>query len=642
MDARAQPWWMALAGLGGGMLIAVAQSSLGGGFTPAVGVAGPDLFYGTDLYTPMTPVAVTVLALFLVRWWPYLLAAGGLVCVVIAWPQLVTDPPVLMFYYQHAVAFPLLVIGVLGAAQRLLDTGAARLGAIVAGLAIGFGFFGAALHNVGYQNPNTALHSWQVLLVVLGLAAVTPALRWGMSGDRAWSWQLLRPAVAGGLVVLVAMLFAMLGTERLAELFGVSYRTLAIYPNAKSAIVGGLTLAVAVLLVLIAGLWPLAGTLTAGLTQLAVTVPLTIALAATVDSLAERGTAVLAGIAIGAAGAATRHRMAAAVALTIGAATSVLVAHSATSGQPMKLAGQYGLIPSLFIIALTCAAATAAIGATAPVLAPRGAVPAVLGPIVSVFAVAGLGITPVFDGGARDQGRLYAPIPLDVAGVLLLAGAAAIGGLGVAHHITSRWASRKQAELIRLEAAAAERDRLARPIHDGVLQVLAMVQREGSELGGTGAQLAALAGEQEVALRNLLSGNATTPGGERSADLRGRLNALASPAVEFSGPVDPVPLPAATTAEILAAVGAALDNVRQHAGPSARAWILLEDEDDAVRITIRDDGPGFDPDRLRVAARSGRLGVEQSIRGRISDLGGTTTITSRPGIGTEVELWVPR
>ena len=41
---------------------------------------------------------------------------------------------------------------------------------------------------------------------------------------------------------------------------------------------------------------------------------------------------------------------------------------------------------------------------------------------------------------------------------------------------------------------AAERDRLARPIHDGVLQVLALVQREGSELGGSGAQLATLAG----------------------------------------------------------------------------------------------------------------------------------------------------
>jgi signal transduction histidine kinase len=175
-----------------------------------------------------------------------------------------------------------------------------------------------------------------------------------------------------------------------------------------------------------------------------------------------------------------------------------------------------------------------------------------------------------------------------------------------------------------------------------VLQVLALVQREGSELGGAGSALAALAGEQEVALRNLLSGNGTTPGAATETDLRATLNGFSSPTIEIVAPADSVMLPTWPAAEATAAVQAALHNIRQHAGPGTRAWILLEDENDGIRVTVRDDGAGFEPHRLDEAARSGRLGVEQSIRGRIRDLGGTTTVNSRPGKGTEVEFWIPR
>jgi signal transduction histidine kinase len=93
---------------------------------------------------------------------------------------------------------------------------------------------------------------------------------------------------------------------------------------------------------------------------------------------------------------------------------------------------------------------------------------------------------------------------------------------------------------------------------------------------------------------------------------------------------------------LVAAIRAALDNVQQHAGPAARAWVLVEDERDGVRVTVRDDGVGFAPQRMDEAAEAGRLGIAQSMRGRISDLGGTTTIESRLGEGTEVEFWVPR
>lgn len=652
MNERATRWWTALAGLGGCLLIAVAKSSFGGGFSARLGVQGPDAHYGPGLFAPLIPIAATVLALCLLRWWPYLLAVGGLLCVPIGWTVLVPGSLGTSFYNAFGVVVPFLVIGALGAAQSLLGSGAPGLGAAVAGLVVGFGFFGATLTGFGLLPAQNDLAGWYVVLVVAGLAGIAPAVWWWRRGDpaavglpdeKAWSWKRLRLIITGGLVALVALPFAMISAERLSVLLDVSWRSLAAYTNATTAIRGGMTLAAAVVLAVLAGLWPLAGSLTAAIAQIAVTTPLAIALIATSDVGPARWFGTLVGVAIGAAAVVSRWRIATSVSLTVGAATCLFIAFSATNGHPEKLAEQHLVIPAVLMIVMVTAAATAVVGATAPVLAPRGAVPAVLGPIAGVLVVAGAQTAPVINLSRTDPlGSFGRTLPLDTAAVLLLVAAAALGGLGIAHHLAERWAERKRAELIRKEAAAAERERLARPIHDGVLQVLALVQREGAELGGAGAQLAALAGEQETALRNLLSGNGAVAGPVAEVDLRATLNGLSSAVLEVSAPADPVILPAWPAAELIAAVQAALDNVRQHAGPEARAWILLEDEGDGVRVTVRDDGVGFEPRRLADAARSGRLGVEQSMRGRVRDLGGTTTIDSRPGRGTEVEFWIPR
>jgi signal transduction histidine kinase len=194
---------------------------------------------------------------------------------------------------------------------------------------------------------------------------------------------------------------------------------------------------------------------------------------------------------------------------------------------------------------------------------------------------------------------------------------------------------------VRREAAEAERTRLARPIHDGVLQVLALVQRHGAELGGRGEELAQLAGEQDVALRALITGTeleerATT------ADLRVLLGALATPAVTLAMPADPIVVPMRVAMELSRAVAAALQNVERHAGTGAHAWVLLEQEPDGLRVTVRDNGIGIPAGRLDEALAAGRLGVAQSMRGRIADLGGTTDFSSSTGNGTEVEFWVPR
>ncbi|MFF2653368.1 MacS family sensor histidine kinase [Streptomyces sp. NPDC058045] len=224
----------------------------------------------------------------------------------------------------------------------------------------------------------------------------------------------------------------------------------------------------------------------------------------------------------------------------------------------------------------------------------------------------------------------------------------------------ARASERTLARALEIDAATRERERLARDIHDGVLQVLAMVQRRGTALGGEAAELGRLAGEQEIALRTLVSGgllpeprpdtgqldpaptaHPAAPDEGAPVDLRPLLSGHAASGVTFAAPGTPVLLPPAAARELAAAVGAALDNVRRHAGPEAAAWILLEDEPDAVLVTVRDDGPGIPAGRLAQAAGEGRLGVAQSIKGRLRDLGGTADFVSVPGQGTEVELRVP-
>jgi signal transduction histidine kinase len=200
------------------------------------------------------------------------------------------------------------------------------------------------------------------------------------------------------------------------------------------------------------------------------------------------------------------------------------------------------------------------------------------------------------------------------------------------------------ARAVALEAATRERERLAADIHDSVLQVLAYVRRRGRQLGGEAGVVADLAGEQEVRLRALV---ATAPapvdaGEAGEEDLAADLAALAAPDVVVTGPGQPVLLPAAAAHAVRGAVRAALDNVRQHAGERATAWVLLEDEPDRVTVTVRDDGVGIAPGRLEEAAREGRLGVQASVRGRLADVGGTVAVHSAPGQGTEVELVVPK
>lgn len=194
-----------------------------------------------------------------------------------------------------------------------------------------------------------------------------------------------------------------------------------------------------------------------------------------------------------------------------------------------------------------------------------------------------------------------------------------------------------------LEARVRERERLARTVHDGVLQTLAFIHRRGAQLGGEAAGLGDMAAEQERRLRALVTAADTdeVAAGDE-VDLSGLLSRHGSDRVHLVTPADPVLLPASLATELDAAVGAALDNVRRHAGDGAQAWVLVEDEGAQVALTVRDNGAGMPPGRLEEAGAEGRLGVASSIRGRLRDAGGDAEWVGREGSGVTVRMRAPK
>jgi signal transduction histidine kinase len=250
------------------------------------------------------------------------------------------------------------------------------------------------------------------------------------------------------------------------------------------------------------------------------------------------------------------------------------------------------------------------------------------GGLVAAFAIAVADLVEV---------RHLSPITLNNIVLLLLAGLI----VGYTVELTRR-ARGDLARAVAVQAAGAERERLAGDIHDSVLQVLAYIQRRAGELGGEVGELGRLAGEQESRLRALVAGSTTRVGPTGERDLLAALTPLGGGRVVVSGPAGAVLLPADRVDALVGAVAAALDNVERHAGPDARAWVLVEDEGDRVLVTVRDDGVGLPAGRLAAAAAEGRLGVAASISARMASADGRAELTGRPGEGTEVELSVPR
>jgi len=183
------------------------------------------------------------------------------------------------------------------------------------------------------------------------------------------------------------------------------------------------------------------------------------------------------------------------------------------------------------------------------------------------------------------------------------------------------------------------REEVARTLHDGVLQTLAVVQRRSDD-----DDLVALAREQELELRQFLFGAAPATDGRDAPGLAAGVRAAAVLAERRHGlrvevaatPEVPDPDPIVVAA-VLGAVSELLTNAAKH-GHATRATVFLDEGADDTRLvcSVTDDGDGFDPD----APTSG-TGLRSSVRARIAEVGGTTDLRSQVGHGTTVELDVP-
>nr|WP_217239626.1 sensor histidine kinase [Streptomyces sp. AC555_RSS877] len=206
-------------------------------------------------------------------------------------------------------------------------------------------------------------------------------------------------------------------------------------------------------------------------------------------------------------------------------------------------------------------------------------------------------------------------------------------------------------EVSRLSAAhgaLAERERMAREIHDtlaqGFTSLLMLVQAVEAELDHDVSQARRhLALMDETARLNLAEARALVAGGG-PADLAGaslpdalrRLAARHEATLEVTGPLRP--LPAGPEVVALRACQEALANTRKHAGSPTSVGITLGYTDDTLTVSVRDDGCGFDPSAVGTGADGYGLA---GLRARVVEAGGTAQVRSAPGAGTTVTVRLP-
>lgn len=180
-------------------------------------------------------------------------------------------------------------------------------------------------------------------------------------------------------------------------------------------------------------------------------------------------------------------------------------------------------------------------------------------------------------------------------------------------------------EKLRAEARAD----MAAHLHDSVLQTLALIQRRADDP----VAVATLARRQERELRTWLYGEPPKP-----ASFKGALQVICDEVeMKFSVDVELVcvgDLPVDPRIEAMVqAAGEAVTNAAKHSG-APRIDVFAEVDEGVVEVFVRDRGTGFDES----AVPEGRMGVRESIRARMQRHGGSATIRSAPGEGTEVKV----
>jgi signal transduction histidine kinase len=285
------------------------------------------------------------------------------------------------------------------------------------------------------------------------------------------------------------------------------------------------------------------------------------------------------------------------------------------------------------------AAAFVAAGAVVLLVALGLSTTAVVG---ATLLVAGLAVVFVRGGSLRPGGSLpVLGVALLLAGAVLFLGTNALSGpfiapgavVGALVLVVGPWLwqlTSERTERIR----AQERAEVAARIHDSVLQTLALVQRHA----GDERRVAALARRQERELRRWLYGSGV-------AEVASLVDALAEAAAEVEELHDvrielanagDAPLDEAIGQLVLAA-REAMTNAAKFSGAD-EIYVYAETGPEEIVVFVRDSGIGFD----RTAVAPDRHGIEESVEGRMQRAGGSASVVSGSGQGTEVELRLPR
>ena len=248
--------------------------------------------------------------------------------------------------------------------------------------------------------------------------------------------------------------------------------------------------------------------------------------------------------------------------------------------------------------------------------------------IAAAFLLLAIGMGALVHG--RSAHALLAPL----AGLLLVIIAIVI--------LLGPWWLRIARDLVlerQARTRAEERADLAAHLHDSVLQTLALIQRRADQP----QQVIQLARAQERELRSwlfdgLAPGDAAGPGTTLAGGVR-----LIQQEVEAQHGIT---VEAVTVGDceldddlnaLLAAAREATVNAAKWSGAPSVA-LFAEVESAEVVVFVRDRGRGFDPQ----AVPADRKGLAESIHARIARHGGSATVRSVPGEGTEVSLMMPR
>jgi signal transduction histidine kinase/streptogramin lyase len=218
------------------------------------------------------------------------------------------------------------------------------------------------------------------------------------------------------------------------------------------------------------------------------------------------------------------------------------------------------------------------------------------------------------------------------------------------------WFHRSRLARVRAEAlaTAAERARVARELHDSLLQEMSGVAMMINAVRTTLPAAAAGAAEKLTKIESTVTASLAEtrryvwdlrdPPEKSEGDLEQGLGRLAAKAVANGVECTvrregaAITLPGEVSEELLRIAQEALANAVKHAGARYIRVRLCYDKT-AVRLVVSDDGRGFDPEAV-VGAQAGHFGLV-GLRERATRLGAKLNLDSRPDRGTTVELVVP-